>query len=104
MEGLGFVNCDPRARRAGNRPRVTWTHLRADDAEGLRSLLTAHDLLLLAAEGRRLDDEGEESARFCMQRKVLGFLSSSLRERGKVLRRDRSQPLLRWAWLQEGRS
>jgi len=101
MEQLGFRNCEPRALSAGNRPRVTWSHVRVDDVEMLHLLLASHDMLLLSSGAPPLLDEAEERARFGMQRQILGFLASTLRRRGLSLRRDRHYPQLRWTWLKD---
>eukprot|EP00966_Prymnesium_polylepis_P281031 6493103-Prymnesium_polylepis.1 len=66
MENLEYIACDPRKSvGTGNRPRVTWSHVRADDIEALALALSDSDLVLLdgASAASPLSDTSEESAR-----------------------------------------
>ena len=85
---------------AGNRQRVSWCHVRADDVEALALALADSDLVLFAP-GARLDDPSEESERFSMRRTLLSALLALMRQTGKgvQIERDSALPKLRWAWL-----
>ena len=86
---------------AGNRSRVSWSHVRADDRGKLALALADSDLILIAPPGARLEDPSEESARFSMRRTVLSSVLPLLRRPGVQLERDSLVPKLRWAWLPE---
>ena len=85
---------------AGNRPRVSWSHVRADDVEALALALADSDLVLFAPSGAALDDPSEESARFSMRRTLLsGMLALICTRSGVRIERGSTVPRLRWAWL-----
>jgi hypothetical protein len=100
MEELDYVRCDPRRSvGSGNRPRVTWSHMQADDVEDLALKLTDSDIVLVHPAQETLEDAMEERARFIMRRRVLVLLLHALRQRGQQLQRDRGMPWVRWARL-----
>ena len=100
MEQLDYVSCDPRrSYRTGNRPRVSWSHVRADDVEALALALLDSDMLVLDGSISPLADDAEERARFRMRRTILEYLLSALRRQGAQLERCTSAPFVRWAWL-----
>ena len=87
---------------AGNRSRVSWSHVKADDRGKLALALADSDLILIAPPGAMLEDPLEESARFSMRRTLLSSMLPLLRRPGVRLERDSTVPKLRWAWLGEG--
>ena len=101
MEQLDYVSCDPRrSYRTGNRPRVSWSHVLADDVEALALALSDSDMLVVDGSiTTPLSDHAEERARFSMRRTVLGYLLSALRRQGVQLERCTSAPFVRLAWL-----
>jgi hypothetical protein len=85
----------------GNRTRVSWSHVKADDRGKLALALADSDLILIAPPGAMLEDPLEESARFSMRRTLLSSILPLLRRPGVRLERDSTVPKLRWAWLPE---
>ena len=84
---------------AGNRSRVSWSHVKADDREELALALADSDLVLFAPPGATLDDPSEESERYNMRRTLLSSMLPLLRRPGVRLTRDSMVSKLRWAWL-----
>ena len=97
---LDYANCDPRSLVAGNRPRLTYKTVRADDVEDLALLLDSSALVVvpdtpLGASGA--DDE--ELARRAMRRSLLTETLRALRRRGLSGPLARDADAVRWAWL-----
>ena len=98
---LDYANCDPRSLVAGNRPRLTYKTVRADDVEDLAlTLLDSSALVVvpdtpLGASGA--DDE--EQARRAMRRGLLTETLRALRRRGLSGPLARDADAVRWAWL-----
>ena len=101
MEELGFAFGGVAGQYGtGNRPRIEFQYVRADDVETLSLALSDADVLLLSTPELRLADASLERARFRLQRRALGFVVRRLRADRIVLRRDEGTPRLRWAWLE----
>ena len=100
MEALGFAFGGVAGQYGtGNRPRVDFRYVRADDVEQLSLALADFDVLLLHTPGSRLSPASLDAARFRLQRKALSFVVRRLQARDVPLVRDTTAPRLRWAWL-----
>ena len=100
MEELGFKGGDPRAEMAGNRQRLSWAHVRADDVEEMNLMLFDADALVIHSTGEALCGD-EEPARRAMRWRLLRHLLAVLRRRGLALRRDSDVPGVWWTHLSE---
>ena len=101
MEDMGFAFGGVAGQYGtGNRPRVSFKYVRADDVESLSLALADADVLLLQTPTTRLAPAFEQ-ARFRLQRRTFGFVVRRLRARQIALRRDDTfdTTRLRWAWL-----
>ena len=116
MEELGYRDCQPSALRmdlggatnvavqryAGNRRRISWSHLRSDDIEALHLALLDHDLLIIHADHPDGLSEIEQRAHWRMRRALhQRMIVPALTRRGVRLCRDHSQERVRFAWLRE---
>jgi len=100
MEALGFAFGGVAGQYGtGNRPRIDFRYVRADDVETLSLALADADVLLLQTPAVRLANVPLERARFRLQRRAYAYIVRRLRARQIVLRRDDSTPRLHWAWL-----
>eukprot|EP00962_Isochrysis_galbana_P008204 scaffold2238_cov117-Isochrysis_galbana.AAC.5 len=98
MEELGFKGCDPSSGMAGNRQRLSWAHVRADDVESMALKLFDADVLVVHAATERLLGD-EEPARRAMRWLLLRHLLEALRRRGLALQRDSRVPGVWWTHL-----
>ena len=99
MESLGFASGGVAGQYGiGNRPRVEFKHVRADDVETLSLVLADADLLFVHPPACRLAPQLQR-ARFRLQRRMFTFLRRRLDAQQITLRRDDFAPRLRWAWL-----
>eukprot|EP00966_Prymnesium_polylepis_P002668 61287-Prymnesium_polylepis.3 len=99
MEALGFAYGSVSGQYGtGNRPRVSFAHVRCDDVETLNLALADCDLLLLHGPALQLPDAALDGVRTRMQRRALRHVLGRLSDRGVPLHRDASKRL-RWAWL-----
>ena len=99
MEALGFAFGGVAGQYGtGNRPRVDFKHVRADDVEQLSLALTDADVLFVHTPEKRLAPQFER-ARFRLQRRTFSFVLRRLDAQQVELRRDGLTPRLRWAWL-----
>ena len=102
MEALGFQFGGVAGQYGtGNRPRVDFVHVRADDTEAFNLELADCDLLLLHTPSERLSDERLESARWRLQRRAYTFVVRRLRQDGLRLQRDSGGVRVHWAWLHQ---
>ena len=115
MAALGFWWGVPGQYGSGNRQRVGFQHVRADDTETLTLAFADADLLLLhtpessdglssgGGESAPLWPRGERRARFAMHRATYSFVLRRLRRFGRPLLRDKEGDVegVRWAWLGE---
>ena len=99
MAELGYRGCDPRAEAVGNRQRLSWSLMRADDVEQLGLTLHAADYLLIHASDASPLAGDEEAARRAMRVGLLRRVLAALRRRGHRLHRDAAVPRLWWARL-----
>ena len=99
MAELGYRGCDPRAEAVGNRQRLSWSLMRADDVEQLGLTLHAADYLLIHASDASPLAGDEEAARRAMRVGLLRRVLAALRRRGHPLHRDAAVPRLWWARL-----
>ena len=101
MEALGFAFGGVAGQYGmGNRPRVDFQNVRADDVEALSLAIADHDVLLLQCPSVPLADELER-ARFRLQRRAFKHVILRLRASDVALRRDHSTRRLHWAWLHQ---
>ena len=99
MEQLGFAFGGVAGQYGtGNRPRVSFQHVRADDVEQLSLALADADVLFVHTPEKRLAPQLER-ARFRLQRRAFSFVLRRLDARQIELRRDDGTARLRWAWL-----
>jgi len=84
----------------GNRPRIEFQHVRADDVETLSLALADADVLLVQVPAKKLSVPLER-ARFRLQQRAFGHVLRRLRSRRIALRRDDTTHRLRWAWLHD---
>lgn len=102
MEALGFAFGGVAGQYGlGNRPRIEFQHVRADDVEALSLALADADVLFVHTPADRLAPSLER-ARFRLQRRMFTFLLHGLKAQQIVLRHDDFTPRLRWAWLDKG--
>ena len=98
---LDYANCDPRSLVAGNRPRLTYKTVRADDVEDLALTLLDSSALVVVPDmplgSSGADDE--EQARRAMRRGLLTETVKALRRRGLSGPLARDPDRVRWAWL-----
>ncbi len=123
MAAMGFAWGTPGQYGTGNRQRIDFKHVRADDVETLTLALTDADLLLLhTPRGTRQASKresagdltgaaepvvpaglplplGERRARFSMHRLTFSFVLRRLRDLHQPLHRDSQGGSVRWAWL-----
>ena len=105
MSALGYnYGGVPGQYGTGNRPRVDFMHVKADDIESFNLELLDCDLLLLHTPSERLEDARLESARWRLQRRAYSLIVGRLRQRGLRLRRDSSGVAngVHWAWTADG--
>ena len=84
---------------AGNRPRVSWSHVRVDDVETLMLRVADSDLIVIHSPRTELGNREDALAYFRMQRRLYSFLMPNLRRRGLEMKRDYQNHNVRWAWL-----
>ena len=103
MEELGFHWGVAGQYGTGNRPRVDFLHVRADDVETFNLELADTDLLLLHSPSRgRLEKDVVERARWRAQRRTFSFVLERLKQQQIVLRREgerNSSEGVHWAWM-----
>ena len=99
MAELGYRGCDPRAEAVGNRQRLSWSLMRADDVEQIGLTLHDTDYLLIHASDTSPLAGDEEVARRAMRVGLLRRVLAALRRRGDPLHRDAAVPRLWWARL-----
>lgn len=99
MERLGFAFGGVAGQYGlGNRQRIDFKHVRADDVEQLSLALADADVLLLHTPQKRLA-EPLQRARWRLQRRAFSFVVNRLRADDVSLARDDARPRLHWAWL-----
>lgn len=99
MESLGFAFGGVSGQYgSGNRQRVDFVHVRADDVESLSLELTDSHVLFVHTPAKPLAP-ALEKARFRLQRRAFSFVLRRLEAQKIALRRDELTPRLRWAWL-----
>ena len=97
---LDYANCDPRSLVAGNRPRLTYKTVRADDVEDLAlTLLDSSALVVVPDTPLDTGADDEELARRAMRRSLLTETLRALRRRGLSGPLARDADAVRWAWL-----
>jgi hypothetical protein len=102
MQDLGFQYGGVAGQYGtGNRPRIDFVHVRADDVEMLALALTDADLLLLHTPRVALEDPRLAAARWRLQRMAFGYVLRRLRAGGMRLYKERGGVAshVRWAWL-----
>jgi hypothetical protein len=116
MAAMGYHWGVPGQYSEGNRPRIDFVHMRADDIETLNLELADSDLLLMRPPAQPIVDRALNTARWRMQRQMYGLVLDRLKQRGVPLQRDRrradangegadetesSVGVVHWAWLAE---